>query len=212
MCLSCSVYFRDRIAPYCVHAGCALGAFASMRRLVVPRAAGHVIEVGVGSGLNLPFYDFSKIDRLVGIDPDDRMLGIACRKAGDASDRVTLLNGVAEDLAVDSATIDAAVVTYALCTIPEPDRALREIRRVLKPDGRLLFVEHGRSDQALRARVQDSLNGVWGILAAGCNLIRQPPRMIEAAGMTIRTMERKSFPVHLWPLGQHFAGEAVVDG
>ncbi len=164
-----------------------------------------------GSGLNLPFYDFSGIEEIIGIDPDVRMLGIARRKAEETGDAVTLSKGVAEDLPVESASIDTAVVTYALCTIPEPDRALREIRRVLKPGGRLLFVEHGRSGQAFRARAQDRLNGVWGILAAGCNLVRQPPRMIEEAGLTIRTMETKPFPVHLWPLGQHFAGEAVVD-
>jgi ubiquinone/menaquinone biosynthesis C-methylase UbiE len=104
--------------------------------------------------------------------------------------------------------VGTAVVTYALCTIPDPRRALREIRRTLKAGGRLLFIEHERSAQPWRGRWQDQLNGVWGRIAGGCHLNRRPLQLIEDTGFAIGARQQERFPLPLWQLGSHSAGEA----
>ena len=208
MCFFCAGAYERMVAPYVVHAGCSLGAFSSMRQRVVPQAQGVVVEIGFGSGLNLPYYDLARVERLVAVEPDEKMLSLARRKLPVGTSKVELLPARGESLPVESASIDTAVVTYALCTIPAAEGALAEIRRVLKPEGRLLFSEHGRSRRPFCARVQDRFNGLWGQLAGGCNLNRNPGQMIEAAGFAIRSQQQEAFPLHLWPLGDHFTGVA----
>jgi ubiquinone/menaquinone biosynthesis C-methylase UbiE len=194
--------------PYFVHGGCSMSAFSRMREKIVPRAEGVVAEIGFGSGLNLPYYDPAKVSRLIGIDPDPAMLRIARKQMGKYPIPLELLEARGEELHLPDASVDTVVVTYTLCTIPDPDAALREIRRVLKPDGRLLFIEHERSATAWRSRSQDRLNGVWGRLAGGCHLNRRPLEMIGDAGFVISSHERVRFPLHLWQLGSQSAGEA----
>jgi SAM-dependent methyltransferase len=104
--------------------------------------------------------------------------------------------------------VDTAVVTYALCTIPDPRSALREIRRTLKPSGRLLFIEHERSAEPWRSRWQDRLNGAWSRIAGGCHLNRDPLLLIEDAGFVVGARLQERFPLHLWPLGAQSGGEA----
>ncbi|WP_282608683.1 class I SAM-dependent methyltransferase [Pelagibius sp. Alg239-R121] len=214
MCFSCVPSYERFVAPHVVHVGCSLGTFSKMRMQVVPQASGVVAEIGFGSGLNLPYYDMSRIERLIAIDPDEKMLSIARRKLARKQLsaqrlRTELMSVGGECIPLDRASVDTAVVTYAFCTIPEPDRALREIRRVLRPGGRLLFCEHGRSGRPFCRRMQDRLNGVWGHIAGGCNLNRSPQQMIEEAGFAVCNLRRDRFPLHLWPLGDHFAGHAV---
>lgn len=157
----CSFY-QTRIMPYVIHGGCSMPAFTRMRERVLPKARGLVAEIGFGSGLNLPYYDSAKVDRLIGIDPDPSMLGIARKRLAGIRLQVQLIEGRAEELSLPDSSMDTAVVTYALCTIPNPQSALREIRRILKPGGRLLFIEHGRSATPWRHRWQDRLNGRVG--------------------------------------------------
>lgn len=208
MCFSCAGAYERMVAPYVVHAGCSLGAFSRMRRRVVPQARGIVAEIGFGSGLNLPYYNMASIERLFAVDPDEKMLSLARRKLSEEDSKVELLPASGESLPLESGSIDTAVVTYALCTIPAAACALAEIKRVLKPEGRLLFSEHGRSGRPFCGRVQDRFNGLWGRLACGCNLNRNPRQMIEAAGFSIRSQQQEAFPLHLWPLGDHFTGVA----
>jgi SAM-dependent methyltransferase len=106
------------------------------------------------------------------------------------------------------ASIDTVVVTYALCTIPDPRAALCEIRRLLKPKGRLLFIEHQRAARGWRSRWQDRLNGLWGRIAGGCHLNRSPVQLIGDAGFLVGRYEQEFFPLHLWQLGSQSAGEA----
>jgi ubiquinone/menaquinone biosynthesis C-methylase UbiE len=181
-------------------------AFSRMRARIVPDARGVVAEVGFGSGLNLPFYNTTKVTRLIGIDPDTTMLGIAKRQSKDRNVPLELLEATAEQLPLTTASIDTVVVSYALCTIAEPEAALRQIRRVLKPDGRLLFLEHGRSER--RAHWQDRLNKFWGRIAGGCHLNRSPQQLLETAGFKVRIRYQENFPWHLWQLGSHVGGEA----
>ena len=209
MCFSNAGAYERMVAPYVVHAGCSLGAFGRMRQRIVPEAHGVVAEVGFGSGLNLPYYDAERVERLIAIDPDEKMLDLAQRKIPASAMKVDLLPGRGECLPLDSASVDSVVVTYAFCTIPSPASALKEIRRVLKPGGRLLFSEHGSADRPFCRRVQNRFNGIWGKLAGGCNLNRCPVQLIETAGFATQNLRQDPFPLHLWPLGTHSVGVAV---
>jgi ubiquinone/menaquinone biosynthesis C-methylase UbiE len=194
--------------PYFVHGGCSIPTFARMRERVIPKACGVVAEIGFGSGLNLPYYDPAKVVRLIGIDPDPVMLGIARKRLADVRLQIEAIEGRAEELPLPDASVDTAVVSYALCTIPDPEGALREVRRILKPAGRLLFIEHERSAEPWRSRWQDRLNSVWGRIAGGCHLNRNPLQLIEDAGFVIRARQQERFPLHLWQLGTQSGGEA----
>lgn len=154
--------------PYVIHGGCSMQAFARMRERIIPKAHGLVAEIGFGSGLNLRYYDPAKVARLIGVEPDPSMLAIARKGLAEFQMPIELIEGRAEALPLPDGSVDTAVVTYALCTIADPGQALSEIRRILKPGGRLLFIEHERSTEPWRSRWQNRLNGLWGRLAGGC--------------------------------------------
>jgi len=140
-------------------------------------ATGRVLELGVGTGLNLTFYD--QADEVVAIEPDRHMLRRARRRAAAAPCPVRLLEAGAEALPFGAAEFDTVVVSLALCTIPDPDAALREARRVLKPDGRLLFLEHVRSSKPRVARMQDLITPFWSTVVGGCHPNRDTVRAIR---------------------------------
>lgn len=210
MCQTCLSWYARCIAPYFVHFGCSAKAFARMRERVIPLAEGTVVEVGFGSGLNLPFYDAARVARLVGVDPDGTMLGLAGPKSRSLPFPVECLRAGGESLPLADGFADTVVVTYAFCTIPDPQAALAEIRRVLKPTGRLIFIEHGQAAGPRRRRWQHRLNGLWGSIAGGCNLNRDPLALIRAAGFRLVERQHRRFPLPLWHLGSHHAGVAYL--
>ncbi|UDL92087.1 class I SAM-dependent methyltransferase [Mesorhizobium sp. PAMC28654] len=209
MCQSCLSWYARCIAPYLVHAGCSANAFAHMRKRMIPRAGGIVVEVGFGSGLNLPYYDAAKVKRLVGVDPDGTMLGLAEPKTRSLPFSVECIRAGGERLPLIDSFADTVVVTYAFCTIPDPEAALTEIRRILRPLGQLIFIEHGRAERLRCRRWQERLNGLWGRLAGGCHLNRDPLRLIRAAGFRIVEEECEQFHLPFWQLGSHRAGIAA---
>ncbi|WP_054312229.1 class I SAM-dependent methyltransferase [Mesorhizobium sp. 1M-11] len=209
MCRSCLSWYGQRIAPYLVHAGCSSDAFSRMRRRMVPHAKGVVVEVGLGSGLNLPHYDAAKVTRLVGVDPDATMLALAKRRNRALAFDVECLQAGGESMPLADGFADTVVVAYAFCTVPQPEAALAEIRRILKPDGRLIFLEHGQANASWRRRLQDRLNRPWGTLAGGCNLNRNPFQLVEDARFDIRDSWQERFPPAFWLLGSHYAGIAI---
>ena len=154
------------------------------RREVVPEATGTVLEVGVGTGLNFGLY--RDVTALEGIDPDPHMLARARVKAADLPFAVRLHQTGAEQLPFADGHFDTAVITFTLCTIPDPAAALREVRRVLRAGGRLLFVEHTRSIQPLVAGVQDVLTPLWKQIGGGCHLNRRAVELVRAAGFQVR--------------------------
>ncbi|MDP3692015.1 class I SAM-dependent methyltransferase [Bradyrhizobium sp.] len=180
-----------------------------MRRRIVPRARGIVVEVGFGSGLNLPYYDPRRVDLLIGIEPDQAMIDLAQEELEKMAFPAELRQGVGEQLPLRDAMADTVVVTYAFCTIPEPARALGEIRRVLKPGGSLLFCEHAGAD-GWRGSLQRGLNGAWSGLFGGCNLTRDPVSAIEAAGFTTDDVVIERFSLPRVMLGMHYSGAARV--
>jgi len=163
-------------------------AAAERRSVLVPKATGSVLEVGIGSGLNLPFYS-SAVTRLRGVDPSAELLSMARRKIPHVPFPVELVCESAERLSVDSGSIDTVVTTWVLCGIPNPVAALSEMRRVLKPEGRFLFVEHGSASDAGVQAWQRRLNPFWKKIAGGCNLDRRIEDLIRAAGFRITHLE-----------------------
>jgi ubiquinone/menaquinone biosynthesis C-methylase UbiE len=154
------------------------------RRLVVPDARGDVLELGVGTGLNFGLYG-DGIRSLAGIDPDPFMLERARKRAAELHLPIELHQSGAEALPFDRGRFDTVVMTFTLCTIPDVAGSLAETRRVLKPGGRMLFVEHTRSIQHGLARAQDALTPVWKKLAGGCHLNRPAATLIAAAGFAV---------------------------
>lgn len=181
-------FYQDRILPHLIHLTMRQQRLVAYRQRVVPAAAGRVLEIGVGSGLNLPLYT-GNVERLIGLDPSPRLLAMAQESADRTSFPVEFVEGSAEAIPLQDQSIDRVVTTWTLCTIPDVTLALAEIRRVLKPGGRLLFVEHGRSPDAGVRRWQDRLTPAWKRIGGGCHLNRPIGELIAGAGFEIERMD-----------------------
>lgn len=187
-----SVY-ENQILPYLIHVSMRPATLAAYRQRVVPAAEGRVLEIGVGSGLNLPYYSAAAAE-VVGLDPSPKLLSMAGKAARRTTRRIELLEGSAEAIPLDDSSVDTVVTTWTLCTIPDVSKALAEMRRVLKRNGRLLFAEHGRSPDPGVRYWQDRLTPVWRRIGGGCQLNRPIPQLVEGAGFRIEQMENGYMP------------------
>lgn len=158
------------------------------RSQIVPQARGMVLEIGVGSGLNLPFYG-AGVEQLYGLDPSEELLVMARKKARVITFPIDFLAHSGEEIPLGDGCIDTVVTTWTLCTIPDPVKALKEMRRVLKPGGMLLFAEHGLAPEAKVQVWQQWLNPLWSRVTGGCNLNRKMDDLIRAAGFRIAELE-----------------------
>lgn len=175
-------WYQRHLLPRLIDLGCSSPQVAALRRRVVPQAEGRVVEIGLGSGLNLPFYDPARVSEVIGVDPAPSILRRARGRIAAAPMPVSLEVLSGESLPFETGSADSLVCTFSLCTIPDPAAALAEMRRVLKRGGCLYFAEHGASPDPAVRRWQDRLNRPWGRLAGGCNLNRPILALIEAAG------------------------------
>jgi ubiquinone/menaquinone biosynthesis C-methylase UbiE len=181
------------------------GAVTPYRARIAGAAQGRVLELGIGSGLNLAHYG-PAVTGIVGVDPSAELLAMARRRAEGRP--VTLLEASAESLPLPDASIDTVVTTWTLCSVPDAARALAEVRRVLRPGGALLFVEHGRAPSPRVARWQDRLDRPWGCIAGGCHLNRRIDALIADAGLGIEQLQQGHVPgppTHTW----FYEGRAV---
>ena len=169
------------------------GRLAPYRRRIVPCATGRVLEIGIGSGLNLPFYG-EGVNQIVGLDPSPKLLDMARAAARRTSIPLELLEGTAEAIPMEDRSMDTVVTTWSLCSIPLAQRALEDMRRVLKPGGRLLFVEHGRASESRVQWWQDQLTPAWKHLSGGCHLNRAISELIQNAGFHIEHLETGYMP------------------
>ncbi len=160
------------------------------RKRMIPAARGRVLEIGAGSGPNLPFYG-AEVAHRYALDPSEALLAMASRKRTPGGAPIEFLRGSAEEIPLESRSLDTVVTTWTLCTVPDAPRALREARRVLKPDGTLLFVEHGLAPDPPVERWQRRLNRPWRRVSGGCNLDRRIDRLIREAGFAILELENE---------------------
>jgi ubiquinone/menaquinone biosynthesis C-methylase UbiE len=177
-------FYQHHVLPHLLHLAMRQEAMLPFRRRVIGAAEGRVLEIGIGSGLNLPLYGLT-VSEVIGLDPSPELLLRARPRAAAAPVPVKLLEGSAEATPLDDASVDTVVTTWTLCTIPDAPRALAELRRVLRPGGALLFVEHGRAPEPDVARWQDRLDPLWRRVAGGCHLNRQIDDLISGSGFQI---------------------------
>jgi ubiquinone/menaquinone biosynthesis C-methylase UbiE len=176
-------FYTDRVLPHLLNLAMRHKELAAYRQRVVPAARGRVLEIGIGSGLNLPFYG-AGVDAVIGLDPSLPLLSMAQTRETAAAP-VSMLQGTAEAIPLETASVDTVVTTWTLCSIPDVTAALAEMRRVLKPGGALLVVEHGRAPDAAVARWQDRLTPLWKPIAGGCHLNRKIDALIHDAGFAV---------------------------
>jgi len=181
-------FYRNNVLPSLIHLSMRQQNLLAYRQRVVRAAEGRVLEIGIGSGLNLALYG-NKVDQVIGLDPSPKLLGMAREAAGGALPTVELLEGSAEMLPLEDRSFDTVVTTWTLCTIPDAGRALSEVHRVLKSSGRLLFVEHGQAPEANVRRWQDGLTPIWKCIGGGCHLNRAIGEIITHAGFRIERLD-----------------------
>ena len=167
---------------------------ARLRAEWIPQAQGDVLEVGIGSGLNLPFYS-SQVRCVYGVEPSTELQRMARKRMATRPLKVEFLTQSADKpLPLANATIDTVVVTWTLCSIPDPREALEQMKRVLKPGGRLIFLEHGRSPHPGVAAWQDRLTPLWKLVSGGCHLNRKTDDLIRQAGFQISALRTCYLP------------------
>lgn len=187
-------WYERHILPFMTDRGCGNRHVRRQRERVVPRASGRVLEVGIGTGLNLEHYDKAKVRKIIALDPALAMHRLARQRIARSGLEVELIGVSAEVIPLQDESVDSVLVTYSLCTMTEPLAALREMRRVLAPGGRLIFCEHGRSPDERVRRWQDRLTPVWRRMAGGCHLNRDIPALLRAAGFRYLDLETGYLP------------------
>jgi ubiquinone/menaquinone biosynthesis C-methylase UbiE len=186
-------FYQRYVIPRLTHVAMRQKQFLPFRQRVIGAAEGRVLEIGIGSGLNLPLYG-GAVTSVIGLEPSPGLLRMARPRAEAAPAPVMLLDASAETIPLDSGTIDTVVTTWTLCTIPNSEQALAEMRRVLRSSGALLFVEHGRAPEPGVARWQDRLDPLWSRLAGGCHLNRKIDDLIRRSGFRIEALENARIP------------------
>lgn len=181
-------FYQDHILPHLINLAMRRRDLVAYRQRVMPASGGRVLEVGIGSGLNLPYYT-ANTERVVGLDPSPKLLEMTRRAADHLRIPIDLIEGSAESIPLHNRSIDTIVTTWTMCSIPDVQRALSEMRRVLKPGGRLLFVEHGRSPELGVRRWQDRLTPAWRCISGGCHLNRAITELIESAGFQVERLD-----------------------
>lgn len=187
-------FYSRLILPRLISVACGTKPVMRQRGKVVPQAEGTVLEVGIGSGLNLPLYDRNRVTAVLGLEPSPEMTQLARRAADDVDIEVEFLDCSGEDISLDDDAVDTVLLTYTLCTIPDAPRALSEMARVLKPGGRLIFCEHGAAPDASVRRWQDRIDPIWKRIAGGCHLNRPIPGLIEDGGFQISELDTMYLP------------------
>ena len=202
-------WYERTILPRFLACACSGPQMTLQRARLVPRASGRVLELGVGMGLNLAFYDPSRVTSVSGVDPAPERRAMAEAAPRPEGLAVEILPGVAEDLPFEASSFDSVVCTFTLCSVHSPERALAEARRVLRPGGRLFYCEHGLAPEPDVARWQRRIEPVWKRLAGGCRLTRPILPLLEGAGFTIDNAECGFLPKVPRFAGWNMMGEAT---
>ncbi len=181
--------YQRYVLPHLINCACGSGDVKKRRSKLLPGAYGRILDVGFGSGHNLEFFSASKVDFVWALEPSQGMRQKAASNVDKTSFQVRWLVEEAEHISLKDDEVDTVVMTYTLCTIPDWKAALREVRRVLKPGGQLLFIEHGASPDPTVLRQQQFINPVWKRFAGGCNLQRPIPDLIRSSGFSFSELD-----------------------
>lgn len=196
------------ILPGLVTGACSCSPIDKQRQKIVPQAEGVVLELGFGAGLNVPHYAAGKVNRLYALEPSPGMVRRARARVRNAAFDIEILPQMAENLPLGAGSVDTVLVTYSLCTIPGAVSALEAARRALKPNGRLLFCEHGLSPDLKVQRWQRRIEPMWKVIGGGCHLSRDIPALIKAAGFSIEKLETMYLPKSPKWAGYNYWGSA----
>ncbi|MGE3987643.1 class I SAM-dependent methyltransferase [Pseudorhodoplanes sp.] len=200
--------YRRYVGPRLIALACAQSRISELRRSIIPQARGIVLEIGIGPGFNLAYYDPDKVTKVIGVDPERAFVDLAQNQARASPVPVEIVTAPGERIPLADNTADTAVLTYTLCSVQDPLTVLREIRRVLKFNGRLLFLEHGRADDAAVAAWQDRLNPFWNLISCGCQINRDTRELLRSAGFAIEDVDHFYLPGAPKILGFHCRGVA----
>ena len=187
-------FYENHILPHVIHLACGTKPVQKQREKVVPHAEGRVLEIGMGSGINIAYYDPGKVEKVWGLEPSLGMRKKAQPRVDAARFELEWLDLPGEEIPLDDDSVDTVVLTYTLCTIPDWLTAVRQMRRVLKPGGKLLFSEHGKAPDAAVSKWQARLNPLWMNIAGGCHLNRDIPRLLTEGGFTVKELETLYVP------------------
>ncbi len=199
--------YDNKVLPVLIDKACALDVVSEQRALVVPKARGIVLEVGVGSGLNAGFYNPQQVKQVIGVDP--HLHSLAAERFASAGINFISQPLSAETLALEDNSVDSVVMTFTLCSIPNPIQALTEMRRVLKPTGTLYYAEHGLAPQPKWVgKMQQLITPVWKPVAGGCHLDRDIEQLIAQAGFAVAGQQGFTQGVNIF--GYHYWGEATI--
>tara|TARA_X000001036_G_C20580512_1_gene766552 strand:+ start:453 stop:986 length:534 start_codon:yes stop_codon:yes gene_type:complete len=177
---------------------------------VVPLCKGIVLEIGAGSGLNFPLYDTNKVKKLYALEPDREMIKLARRETKETPFKIIYLQEYAENISLKDNSVDTILLTYSLCTIPDPISALKEMKRTLKSNGHLIYCEHGMAPETSIKKWQDRLNPINSYFCGGCNLNRDISRLIVESGFKIKKLETMYLPGTTKLIGYNYWGIAVI--
>jgi len=187
-------FYEKHIVPRIINLACGTEMIHKQREKVVPLAEGVVLEIGIGPGFNLPLYDAGKVSRVIGLDPSHTSWKFARERVKAVPFPVEFIGLPGEQIPLEDASVDTVLVTYSLCTIPDPHTALQGMKRVLKDGGKLIFCEHGKAPDAHVCTWQDRINPIWKPLFGGCNLNRDMPALIGGADFDITHLESAYLP------------------
>ncbi|WP_284125623.1 class I SAM-dependent methyltransferase [Parerythrobacter aestuarii] len=198
--------------PRVIKFACGMPAIMKRRSRIVPLANGHVFELGCGGGINQQFYNPDAIDSYAGIDPDPTLLEYARAEAQKKGWNVDIRSGIGEDIPFDDNSFDTVVCTYTMCSVQDQAQVIREMRRILKPGGKLLFLEHGRAPDADVARFQERIEPYWKPFAGGCHLTRPVTEAVRAGGFVVEPMGATYLPKTPKSLGWNEWGMGIKAG
>jgi ubiquinone/menaquinone biosynthesis C-methylase UbiE len=202
--------YEKYVLPKFLNCTCGSKPINYQRKKIVPLAQGIVLDVGIGSGLNIPFYDMNKIDKVLGLDPSVELNNLAKDVAAEHQIDIDFMLCGAEDIPLPDNHVDTVLITYTMCTIPLVHEANKEMLRVLKPGGKLVFCEHGQAPDLKVAKWQKRIDPLWGKIAGGCHLNRDIPNLITSAGFEIENMEQMYLPSTPSIAGYNYWGQARI--
>ena len=192
--MSFATWYDERVVPSLIRCACSSPAIMKLREAVVPLASGAVFEIGCGGGLNQSFYDPAKVTSFAGMDPSEKGLDFAREAAAGRGWQAEIRQGFGEEIPFAAGSFDCVVCTFTLCSVGDQAQTVRELHRVLKPGGRLLYAEHGRAPDAGVAKWQDRIEPLWKRIAGGCHLTRPIGAAIAANGFEVAALGARYAP------------------